>query len=143
MSDSTFDLRPAPVITGPNQILASTPSRPPHAPREDNPIYRQRKESGAYDSVADQIKNMGSEALANLDYPKDITRHIENWSGNHQFMGKDGNELQVSIVGEILGPAQGTIMRAHGNYYARNDSVRSFDSQFFRVSLTFVCFSCF
>jgi hypothetical protein len=62
---------------------------------------------------------MGHEALANLDYPDTITRHIEDWSKNHKYLGQDGNELRVSVVGEILGPAQGTIIRAHGNFYAR------------------------
>ncbi|KAJ7891180.1 hypothetical protein B0H13DRAFT_1524774, partial [Mycena leptocephala] len=81
--------------------------------------YSQRSKSGAYDSIADQIEAMGQEALANLDYPDTITRHIEDWSKNHKYLGQDGNELRVSVVGEILGPAQGTIIRANGNFYAR------------------------
>ncbi|KAJ6455260.1 hypothetical protein C8R47DRAFT_1228286, partial [Mycena vitilis] len=72
-----------------------------------------------YDSFANQIEAMGAEALANLEYPEDITRHVE-WSGNYKYLGKDGNELRVSIVGEILGPSQGTMMRAQGNFFARN-----------------------
>ncbi|KAJ6460670.1 hypothetical protein C8R47DRAFT_915875, partial [Mycena vitilis] len=79
----------------------------------------QRNESGVYDSFANQIEAMGAEALANLEYPEDITRHVE-WSGNYKYLGKDGNELRVSIVGKILGPSQGTMMRAQGNFFARN-----------------------
>ncbi|KAJ7019077.1 hypothetical protein C8F04DRAFT_976195, partial [Mycena alexandri] len=82
--------------------------------------YAERNESGAYDAIADQILSMGDDALANIDYTKQYTRHVEDWSKNHRFMDRAGNELRTAIVGEILGPAMGTLVRAHGNYFARD-----------------------
>ncbi|KAJ6576492.1 hypothetical protein DFH09DRAFT_804372, partial [Mycena vulgaris] len=79
-----------------------------------------RNESGLYDSVAKQIQDMGPEALANLDYPDNITHAVEDWSGNHRYLDASGNELRVAIVGEVLGPASGTLLRAQGNHYARD-----------------------
>ncbi|KAJ7663749.1 hypothetical protein DFH06DRAFT_986320, partial [Mycena polygramma] len=73
-----------------------------------------------YDSIIDKFEGMGKDALANVDYPDDFTRRIEDWSKNHRFVDKAGNELRTAVVGEILGPAMGTIVRAHGNYFARD-----------------------
>ncbi|KAJ6450321.1 hypothetical protein C8R47DRAFT_1084479 [Mycena vitilis] len=89
-------------------------------PREPAAVYGERNESGLYDAVANQIEGMGKDALANVDYPDDFTRRIEDWSKNHRFVDKAGNELRTAVVGEILGPAMGTIVRAHGNYFARD-----------------------
>ncbi|KAJ7436015.1 hypothetical protein B0H11DRAFT_1755436 [Mycena galericulata] len=109
-------------------VTSSTVTR--GRPKYDNPIYGERNESGLYDSIADQIAGMGPEALANIDYPDDITRHIEDWSKNHKYLNKDGNELKVSIVGEVMGPALGTIIRAHGNYFARDgDNFKPIDDK--------------
>ncbi|KAJ7606482.1 hypothetical protein DFH06DRAFT_1348021 [Mycena polygramma] len=85
----------------------------------DSPVYLQREESGLYDSVADQIADMEQDALANLDYPDHFVRHIEEWSSNHRYVDLHGGELRVAVVGEILGPSMGTVLRAHGNYFAR------------------------
>ncbi|KAJ7648251.1 hypothetical protein DFH06DRAFT_1135694 [Mycena polygramma] len=101
-------------------VLDTTPPRPSRRSAGENPIYGKRNESGVYTSIAKQIEAMGSEALANLEYPDHITRRIEEWSGNYKYLGKDGNELRVSIIGEILGPSQGTLIRAQGNHYARS-----------------------
>ncbi|KAJ7039430.1 hypothetical protein C8F04DRAFT_1178968 [Mycena alexandri] len=108
----------SPPLTGPNIVLgeASLPRRPEH----HSAIYGHRNATGLYDSVADQILALGKDALANIDYPKDYTRQIEDWSKNHRFMDRSGNELRTTIVGEILGPAMGTLIRAHGNYFARD-----------------------
>ncbi|KAJ7439440.1 hypothetical protein B0H11DRAFT_2253912 [Mycena galericulata] len=109
-------------------VTSSTVTR--GRPKYDNPIYGERNESGLYDSIANQIAGMGPEALANIDYPDDITRHIEDWSKNHKYLNKDGNELKVSIVGEVMGPALGTIIRAHGNYFARDgDNFKPIDDK--------------
>ncbi|KAJ7025254.1 hypothetical protein C8F04DRAFT_1212930 [Mycena alexandri] len=105
-------------IPGPNIVLgeAFLPRRPQH----NSTIYAERNESGAYDDIADRILSMGDDALANIDYTQQYTRHIEDWSKNHRFMDRAGNELRTAIVGEILGPAMGTLVRAHGNYFARD-----------------------
>ncbi|KAJ7041588.1 hypothetical protein C8F04DRAFT_1252905 [Mycena alexandri] len=105
-------------VPGPNANLGEY--APPRRPEHNSAIYGQRNESGLYDAVADQILAMGTDALANIDYNKDYTRHVEDWSKNHRFMDGSGNELRTSIVGEILGPAMGTLIRAHGNYFARD-----------------------
>ncbi|KAJ7779035.1 hypothetical protein B0H16DRAFT_1711380 [Mycena metata] len=117
-----------PPIPGPNIILASAslPRRPEH----NSAIYGKRNESGFYDTVADQLIAMGTDALANIDYTKDYTRHVEEWSKNHRFMDRSGNELRTSIVGEILGPSMGTLVRAHGNYFARDgDNFKPIDDK--------------
>ncbi|KAJ6476676.1 hypothetical protein C8R47DRAFT_1075544 [Mycena vitilis] len=85
----------------------------------DSPVYTQREESGLYDSVADQIADMEHDALANLDYPDQFVRHVEEWSSNHRYVDLHGGELRVAVVGEIRGPSMGTVLRAHGNYFAR------------------------
>jgi hypothetical protein len=72
-----------------------------------------------YESVADQIEAMGKDAMANIDYPDDFSCHIEQWSKNHRYVDKEGNELRTAIIGEILGPAKGTLVRVHGNYFAQ------------------------
>ncbi|KAJ7633385.1 hypothetical protein DFH06DRAFT_991055 [Mycena polygramma] len=82
-------------------------------------VYGDRNESGLYDAVATQIEAMAKDALANVDYPDDFTRRVEEWSKNHRYLDREGNELHTAIVGEILGPAMGTIIRANGNYFAR------------------------
>ncbi|KAJ7017249.1 hypothetical protein C8F04DRAFT_963517 [Mycena alexandri] len=105
-------------VPGPNVVLADF--SPPRRPEHKFAIYGKCNESGLYDSVADQILAMGPNALANADYTKDYTRHIEDWSKNHRFMDRSGNELRVTVVGEILGPAMGTLVRAHGNYFAQD-----------------------
>ncbi|KAJ6451380.1 hypothetical protein C8R47DRAFT_998517 [Mycena vitilis] len=92
---------------------------PNFGPNLDSQVYVDREESGLYDSVADQIAAMKTDALANLDYPDDFVRHIEDWSRNHRYVDLEGHELRVAIVGEILGPSMGTVLRAHGNYFAR------------------------
>ncbi|KAJ7042848.1 hypothetical protein C8F04DRAFT_915583, partial [Mycena alexandri] len=92
--------------------------------------YSERNASGLYDIVTDQIIAMGTDALANIDYTKDYTRHVEDWSKNHRFMDRAGNELRTAIVGEILGPAMGTLLRAHGNYFARDgDAFKPIDDK--------------
>ncbi|KAJ7643142.1 hypothetical protein DFH06DRAFT_1333925 [Mycena polygramma] len=96
------------------------PSTDNSVPRDPTAVYGERNESGLYDTIADQIQGMGKDALANVDYPDDFTRRIEDWSKNHRFVDKAGNELRIAVVGEILGPAMGTIVRAHGNYFARD-----------------------
>ncbi|KAJ7036750.1 hypothetical protein C8F04DRAFT_953370 [Mycena alexandri] len=105
-------------IPGPNISFgeAFLPRRPVH----DSKVYAERNASGAYDAIADQILAMGDDALANIDYTQQYTRHVEDWSKNHRFMDRTGNELRTAIVGEILGPAMGTLVRAHGNYFARD-----------------------
>ncbi|KAJ7754887.1 hypothetical protein B0H16DRAFT_1316030 [Mycena metata] len=118
----------SPPITGPNQDLGhfSLPPRPVH----NSAIYGLRNESGVYDAVADKILAMGTDALANIDYNKDYTRHVENWSNNHSFMDRSGSELRTAVVGEILGPAMGTLVRAHGNYFARDgDDFKAVDDK--------------
>ncbi|KAJ7097310.1 hypothetical protein B0H15DRAFT_945963 [Mycena belliarum] len=116
--------------TGPNQILGSSPTRHVQGPTYNNPIYALRNTSGLYNAVAKQIEDMKLEALANLDYPETITRQIEEWSKNHKYLDTDGNELRVAIVGEILGMASGTIIRAHGNHYARDiDNFKPIDDK--------------
>lgn len=112
-------------IPGPNVVLGLTPSRPDREPHV-SAVYGNRNASGLYGSVADQIEAMGKDAMANIDYPDDFSRHIEQWSKNHRYVDKEGNELRTAIIGEILGPAKGTLIRAHGNYFAREgDDVRS------------------
>ncbi|KAJ7643206.1 hypothetical protein B0H17DRAFT_959854 [Mycena rosella] len=107
------------VIPGPNIILGRSASKDLPPPYVDSPIFAQRAETGLYDEIADQIAQMNTEALANIDYPDHFTRVIEEWSHNHKYMDKEGNELRVAIVGEVVGPAHGTILRAHGNYFSR------------------------
>ncbi|KAJ7020411.1 hypothetical protein C8F04DRAFT_974322 [Mycena alexandri] len=105
-------------IPGPNITLgeAFLPRRPVH----NSAIYAERNSSGFYDTIAEQILAMGDDALANIDYTQQYTRHIEDWSKNHRFMDRSGNELRTAVVGEILGPSMGTLVRAHGNYFARD-----------------------
>ncbi|KAJ7154986.1 hypothetical protein C8R43DRAFT_1126376 [Mycena crocata] len=96
----------------------------------ESPIYAGRAESGLYDSVADQIAAMTTDALANIDYPDHFTRIIEDWSKNFKYMDKNGAELRTALVGEIVGPAMGTILRAHGNYFARDgDNFKPIDDK--------------
>ncbi|KAJ7699759.1 hypothetical protein B0H16DRAFT_1749280 [Mycena metata] len=102
----------------PDVVLAEY--APPRRPEHHSTVYADRNESGIYDKVADQVLAMGTDALANIDYTQDYTRHVEDWSKNHRFMDRSGNELRTAVVGEILGPAMGTLLRAHGNYYARD-----------------------
>jgi ligand-binding SRPBCC domain-containing protein len=72
------------------------------------------------------MEKMGLDALANLEYPDHFTRQVEGWSKNHRYLDKTGEELRTAIVGEIAGPEWGTIVRAQGNYFAREgDDVRS------------------
>ncbi|KAJ7601313.1 hypothetical protein DFH06DRAFT_1353404 [Mycena polygramma] len=105
-----------PLLSGPNIVLGQTGSIPvPH----HSTIYGDRNESGLYDAVATQIEKMNKDALANIDYPDDFTRRIESWSKNYRYMDGDGNELRTAIVGEVLGPAMGTLIRAHGTYFSR------------------------
>ncbi|KAJ7153781.1 hypothetical protein C8R46DRAFT_1228070 [Mycena filopes] len=104
---------------GPKSNSASHPTRT-LGPDLSSPIYGDRKASGQYDSIAQQLLDMGPGALANLDYPGTITRSIEDWSKNHRYLNAQGEELQVAVVGEVLGPAQGTLVRASGNYFARD-----------------------
>ncbi|KAJ6448506.1 hypothetical protein C8R47DRAFT_1228433 [Mycena vitilis] len=94
-------------------------SLPYSGPNIESPVYTDRADSGLYDSVADQIVDMESDALANLDYPEHFVRNIEEWSSNHRYVDLNGSELRVAVVGEILGPSMGTVLRAHGNYFAR------------------------
>ncbi|KAJ7819543.1 hypothetical protein B0H13DRAFT_1661360 [Mycena leptocephala] len=116
-------------IPGPNTVLGSTPSRPVREPHV-SAVYGNRNASGLYESVADQIEAMGKDAMANIDYPDDFSRHIEQWSKNHRYVDKEGNELRTAIIGEILGPAKGTLVRAHGNYFAREgDEFRPIDDK--------------
>ncbi|KAJ7677863.1 hypothetical protein DFH06DRAFT_1121427 [Mycena polygramma] len=103
--------------SGPNVSLGKAGSIPVE---HHSSIYGDRNESGLYDAIADQIAAMGKDALANVDYPDDFTRRIEDWSKNHRYVDREGNELRTAIVGEILGPAMGTLIRAHGNYFARD-----------------------
>lgn len=111
----------------PTSPLASSEIAPRKRPSVENPLYAQRAESGLYDGIADQLAAMKDKALCNIDFPDDFTRHIEGWSKNYKFMDKDGNEMRTAIVGEIAGPALGTVLRAHGTYYSRSgDDVRSF-----------------
>ncbi|KAJ7018101.1 hypothetical protein C8F04DRAFT_977888, partial [Mycena alexandri] len=92
--------------------------------------YAARKESGLYDSIADQLLAMGPNALANLDYPTTIKHQIEDWSKNHRYVDVQGEDLRVAVVGEILSPAAGTIIRAHGNFYARDgDNFKPIDDK--------------
>jgi hypothetical protein len=63
---------------------------------------------------------------------------VEEWSRNHRFVNKSGEELRVSVVGEILGPSMGTLVRAHGNYFAREgDNVSSFGHYPFQSLMRF------
>ncbi|KAJ7033615.1 hypothetical protein C8F04DRAFT_1184056 [Mycena alexandri] len=102
----------------------------PVGPDLSSPIYAARKESGLYDSIADQLLAMGPNALANLDYPTTIKRQIEDWSKNHRYVDVQGEDLQVAVVGEIHSPAAGTIIRAHGNFYARDgDNFKPIDDK--------------
>ncbi|KAJ7459324.1 hypothetical protein FB451DRAFT_1046152 [Mycena latifolia] len=107
-------------IPGPNVILGTSATAPRRRPTIESPVYPARAASGLYDSVADQILGMKTEALANIDYPDNFSRRIEEWSKNHTYIGSDGKELRTVIVGEIMGPALGTIIRAHGNFFARD-----------------------
>ncbi|KAJ7715806.1 hypothetical protein B0H16DRAFT_1804808 [Mycena metata] len=113
---SSFDADPR--LTGPSFLGSTAPL--PAGPNLSSPIYAARKESGLYDSIADQLLAMGPKALANLDYPTTIKRQIEEWSKNHRYVDLQGKDLRVAVVGEILGPAAGTVVRAHGNYYTRD-----------------------
>ncbi|KAJ7024242.1 hypothetical protein C8F04DRAFT_969285 [Mycena alexandri] len=107
-----------PPIPGPNIVLGEY--APPRLPAHNSAVYAERNSSGIYDKVADQVLEMGVDAFANIDYTKDYTRHVEDWSKNHRFMDRSGNELRTAVVGEILGPAMGTMLRAQGNYYAHD-----------------------
>ncbi|KAJ6473623.1 hypothetical protein C8R47DRAFT_987327 [Mycena vitilis] len=114
-------------LSGPNISLGQAGSIPAE---HHSSIYGDRNESGLYDAIADQIAAMGKDALANVDYPDDFTRRIEDWSKNHRYVDREGNELRTAIVGEILGPAMGTLVRAHGNYFARDgDDVSPIDDK--------------
>ncbi|KAJ6461570.1 hypothetical protein C8R47DRAFT_1080539 [Mycena vitilis] len=106
-----------PRLSGPNISLGRAGSIPSV---HHSSVYGDRNETGLYDAVADQIESMGKDALANVDYPDDFTRRIEDWSKNHRYVDREGNELRTAIVGEVLGPAMGTLIRAHGNYFARD-----------------------
>ncbi|KAJ7911255.1 hypothetical protein B0H13DRAFT_2272077 [Mycena leptocephala] len=106
-------------IPGPNIVLGTSSIAPPRGPNLLSPIYGDRNESGLYDAVADQIEKMGLDALANLEYPDHFTRQVKGWSKNHRYLDKTGEELRTAIVGEIAGPEWGTIVRAQGNYFAR------------------------
>ncbi|KAJ7031315.1 hypothetical protein C8F04DRAFT_1262923 [Mycena alexandri] len=117
-ASTAFTLDALAPVPGPNIVLGEA-SLPPRAEHRSE-VYANRNASGLYDAVADQVLAMGNEALANIDYPKDYTRQIEDWSKNHRFIDRAGNELRTTIVGEILGPAMGTLLRAHGNYFARD-----------------------
>ncbi|KAJ7720692.1 hypothetical protein B0H16DRAFT_1432279 [Mycena metata] len=109
---SSFD------AASPNFLGSTAPL--PAGPNLSSPIYAARKESGLYDSIADQLLAMGPNALANLDYPITIKRQIEEWSKNHRYVDLQGKDHRVAVVGEILGPAAGTVVRAHGNYYTHH-----------------------
>ncbi|KAJ7130747.1 hypothetical protein C8R43DRAFT_957109 [Mycena crocata] len=97
-----------------------SPSSESGGPAIESPQYASRAENGLYDAIADQIAAMKTDALANIDYPDHFTRIIEDWSKNYKYMDKSGGELRTAIVGEITGPMHGTMLRAHGNYYARD-----------------------
>jgi hypothetical protein len=103
-----------------SKVLGTSSTAPRRRPDFESPVYIARAESGLYDAIADKIEAMGPDALANIDYPDDFSRSIEEWSKAHRYIGPDGVELRVAVVGEILGPAAGTMVRAHGNYFARD-----------------------
>ncbi|KAJ7177012.1 hypothetical protein C8R46DRAFT_1030227 [Mycena filopes] len=104
-----------------NEVLGSTPPGPPRGPDFLSPIYGDHKASGLYDSIANQIASMGSDALANVDYGEDFTRVIEDWSKHYHYIDKNGEEFRTSIVGEIAGPVLGTLLRSNGNYFTRDN----------------------
>ncbi|KAJ7649355.1 hypothetical protein DFH06DRAFT_1420719 [Mycena polygramma] len=112
-------------MASPSSSDSTSPSNVPETPAYDADaaaaVYGQRVESGLLESIADRLSAMKEGALANIDFPKDFSSTKEEWSGNHTFVGKDGNELRVSLVGEIAGPALGTILRAIGQHYAGRD----------------------
>ncbi|KAJ7136460.1 hypothetical protein C8R43DRAFT_842870, partial [Mycena crocata] len=90
--------------------------------------YAARNETGLYDAFATQIQVMGEGALANLDYPDNITRKIEAWNKSHAYLNSSGDELRVAVLGEVAGPALGTLTRSIGNFYARSgDSFKPID----------------
>ena len=86
--------------------------------------YTNRVQSGRYDHIAQRLNDMGHEALANIDYPTHFHRRVEDWSNNYSFIGGDKKELRINIVGEIGGPALGTVLRANGTYYANRSAVQ-------------------
>jgi hypothetical protein len=118
-------------IPSPNIVLGTSKHAPETGPNLLSPVYGERNTSGLYDAIADQVERMGPDALANLEYPDDFTREIEGWSKNHRYVDRKGDELRTAIVGEIIGPEWGTVLRAHGNYFSRNgDNVRSSSPSF-------------
>ncbi|KAJ6560616.1 hypothetical protein DFH09DRAFT_1364770 [Mycena vulgaris] len=109
---------PTPAPTGPNQILGSSPERPVRLHPINSQVYAARAD--AYDLYAGKIAALGADALANIDYGDGFVRVVEGWSSNYKYVDKDGNELRTTFIAEVMGPAAGTLLRAHGNYYARD-----------------------
>ncbi|KAJ7467324.1 hypothetical protein B0H11DRAFT_2306801 [Mycena galericulata] len=94
----------------------------------ENKCFFERRDSGFYDSVLDQMKAMPN-ALANLEYigtkkrGPDIFKG-EDWTKNIVFKdgpGQNASEYRAAIFGEIAEPCHGTLVRAQGNHYDGRD----------------------
>ncbi|KAJ6602994.1 hypothetical protein B0H10DRAFT_2230016 [Mycena sp. CBHHK59/15] len=84
------------------------------------PVYSRRVDSGLYERVVDQLVDMGQRALANVDYVIDFSKFFKSWSSNIKFQNRGGGEFHTNIIGEIAGPAHGTVLRAAGNHFTRD-----------------------
>ncbi|KAJ7079222.1 hypothetical protein C8R43DRAFT_1143298 [Mycena crocata] len=100
--------------------MASQPASDGRVHPINNPLYSNRNASGMLDAFASQIQSMGLSALANLDYPDNITRHVESWNKEQSYRNEKGDELRVAVFGEVGATALGTILRSSGNFYSRS-----------------------
>lgn len=87
----------------------------------DSTTYQTRVDSGDYDRMMKNLKNLGTRALIGVAYDK----HFER-DGKRGFIEKNANGKVFStwIFGEIASRSVGTLHQASGNHYIGRPPVR-------------------